>query len=97
MKHLLYKQKKYRKNFFATSKKYYFLKAMVNVGDLPLPQRVKVTKDLLKYKNTQTKIRNRCIYTSRGRSVFTDSKLSRIIFREKAAFGHLLGIRKSSW
>jgi len=47
--------------------------------------------------SSKVRIRNRCIMTGRGRGVYTDFKLSRIMFRELGLMGQLPGIRKASW
>lgn len=47
--------------------------------------------------SSKTRIRNRCIITGRPRSVYKLFRLSRIVFRELASQGMLLGITKSSW
>lgn len=46
---------------------------------------------------SQVRIKNRCILTSRSRSINSKLKLSRITFRKLASEGLLLGIKKSSW
>lgn len=46
---------------------------------------------------SKTRIKNRCIFTSRSKSVNSSMKLSRITFRKLASEGSLLGIKKSSW
>jgi small subunit ribosomal protein S14 len=48
-------------------------------------------------KNYKTQIKNRCIITSRSRSVISSYKISRLTFRLLASNGLLSGIRKSSW
>nr|YP_009755801.1 ribosomal protein S14 [Gonatozygon brebissonii]QIQ23079.1 ribosomal protein S14 [Gonatozygon brebissonii] len=47
--------------------------------------------------SSRTRIRNRCILTGRSRAVYKMFRLSRIVFRELASRGALLGISKSSW
>ncbi len=47
--------------------------------------------------SSETKIRNRCILTGRGRAVYQMFRLSRIKFRELASQGMLPGIQKASW
>lgn len=44
-----------------------------------------------------TRIKNRCLITGRGRSVYRDFQLTRMQLRELASFGMLMGIKKSSW
>jgi small subunit ribosomal protein S14 len=47
--------------------------------------------------SSKTRIRNRCIITGRPRSIYKLFRISRIVFRELALQGALLGINKSSW
>jgi small subunit ribosomal protein S14 len=42
-------------------------------------------------------IRNRCRVTGRCRSILRYYRISRIVFRELASFGLLVGVKKSSW
>ena len=44
-----------------------------------------------------TRIRNRCVITGRARSVYNKMRISRIVFREFAAKGAIMGVNKSSW
>nr|AKI85093.1 ribosomal protein S14 [Geranium maderense] len=44
-----------------------------------------------------TRIRNRCIFSGRPRGVYRKFRMSRIIFRELASNGELLGVTKASW
>lgn len=44
-----------------------------------------------------TRIRNRCVITGRARSVYNKMRISRIVFRELAAKGAIMGVSKSSW
>lgn len=47
--------------------------------------------------SSETKIRNRCILTGRGKAVYQMFRLSRIKFRELASQGMLPGVQKASW
>ncbi|CAM6072461.1 unnamed protein product [Sphagnum tenellum] len=47
--------------------------------------------------SSKTRIRNRCIFTGRPRSVYKLFRVSRIVFRELASKGSLIGINKSCW
>lgn len=47
--------------------------------------------------SSNTRIRNRCILSGRGRGVYRVFKLSRIWIRTLAAEGKLPGVTKSSW
>ena len=44
-----------------------------------------------------SKLKNRCIFSSRSRSVFVKFRLSRIFFREFALLGKLTSVKKQSW
>nr|YP_007890666.1 ribosomal protein S14 [Jakoba bahamiensis]AGH24160.1 ribosomal protein S14 [Jakoba bahamiensis] len=44
-----------------------------------------------------SRIRNRCIYTSRSRGVYRDLGISRILLREFCGKRFIPGVRKSSW
>jgi small subunit ribosomal protein S14 len=47
--------------------------------------------------SSKTRLRNRCWKTGRGRSVFRDFGLCRIVVRDMANQGFLPGVIKSSW
>lgn len=47
--------------------------------------------------SSKVRINNRCILTGRSKSVYKFCKFSRIVFRELASKGALIGITKSSW
>ncbi len=51
----------------------------------------------LNKKGSLVLIKNRCKITGRAKSILRYYKISRIVFRELASFGLLLGIKKSSW
>jgi ribosomal protein S14 len=40
---------------------------------------------------------SRCFFTNRGRSVYKDFKMSRLVFRKYVTQGFIPGIRKSIW
>lgn len=44
-----------------------------------------------------SRVKNRCIYTGRGKAVYKMFRLSRIKFRELAGQGLLPGVQKASW
>nr|YP_008816040.1 ribosomal protein S14 [Closterium baillyanum]AGZ90258.1 ribosomal protein S14 [Closterium baillyanum] len=64
-------------------------------ADLLASATLKLSK--LPRNSSKTRIRNRCIITGRPRSVYKLFRVSRIVFRELASQGALLGISKSSW
>ena len=47
--------------------------------------------------SSRTRIRNRCIITGRPRSIYKLFRVSRIVFRELASQGTIVGVYKSSW
>jgi len=47
--------------------------------------------------SSQTRVRNRCTQTGRGRGVYRKFGLCRHMFRQMALEGKLSGIRKASW
>ena len=71
------------------------------IKNLSLPKQVRyeyVSKlNNLNRNSSQIRVRNRCILTGRGRSIYSFCRLSRLKFRELAAQGGLAGIKKSSW
>ncbi len=46
---------------------------------------------------SKVKIKNKCIFTGRCKSIYSFFRLSRIAFKEEASFGRLEGVSKSSW
>lgn len=47
--------------------------------------------------SSKTRLRNRCWKTGRGRAVFRDFGLCRVVVRDMANQGFLPGVIKSSW
>ena len=47
--------------------------------------------------SSKIRIKNRCIITGRGKSIYRFCRLSRITFRKLAAQGRVPGVKKSSW
>ena len=74
-------------------------KSIINNLSLPKQVRYEYVYKLNNLNKNSSKIRvkNRCILTRRGRSVYSFCKLSRLKFRELAAQGKLIGITKASW
>jgi len=77
----------------------YKLKFIINNTQLHPAIRYKAQLKLsnLVKDSAKTRLKNRCILTGRSRSVYKKFKISRIIFRELALKGLLVGIRKASW
>ncbi|CAN8287550.1 unnamed protein product [Cochlearia groenlandica] len=74
-------------------------KAFCKDPELPSEMRDKNRYKLSKLPRNSafTRIRNRCVFTGRSRSVTELFRMSRICFRGLANKGALLGIKKSSW
>jgi ribosomal protein S14 len=74
-------------------------KALSQDRNLTADRRSDATLNLSKLprNSSKTRIQNRCIVTGRSRSVYKLFRVSRIVFRELASQGGLLGISKASW
>ncbi|KAL1294336.1 hypothetical protein AAHE18_19G134700 [Arachis hypogaea] len=74
-------------------------KAFCKDSDLPSDMQDKLRYKLSKLPRNSSfpRVRNRCISTSRPRSIYEFFRISRIIFRGLASRGPLMGIKKSSW
>ncbi len=47
--------------------------------------------------STITKIKNRCVFSNRSRSIYRKFKLSRIFLKKYALQGLIMGVKKASW
>jgi succinate dehydrogenase (ubiquinone) iron-sulfur subunit len=68
--------------------------------DLFLPVENRVYSSILKNNRNSTlscKPRNRCVISGRSRAVFKYLKLTRMMFKNLAVKGNLVGIKKCSW
>lgn len=73
-------------------------KAFCNINipsDMRDKHRYKLSK--LPRNSSFARVRNRCIFTGRPRSVYEFFRIYRIVFRGLASRGSLMGIKKSSW
>nr|YP_008816064.1 ribosomal protein S14 [Entransia fimbriata]AGZ90306.1 ribosomal protein S14 [Entransia fimbriata] len=93
------KDKKRRGNLKKFEQKRRVLKAIIKNQNLSTQIRDECTLLLarLPRDSSSTRIKNRCIFTGRPRSTLRFFKISRITFKELVAFGHILGVKKSSW
>ncbi|KAK9929633.1 hypothetical protein M0R45_026726 [Rubus argutus] len=64
-------------------------------GELREENRYKLSK--LPRNSSFTRIRNRCIFSGRGRAVYETFRMSRIVFRALANKGMINGVKKASW
>jgi len=90
------KDKKLRKLFTKIEYKRLLLKSIAFNEFLSMVERKKAMQILSKIHGT-TRIRNRCIETSRSRGVLSVFRLARSKFHIEAGTGILPGVRKSSW
>ena len=75
------------------------LKAAAKDESLPQEERYAARLKLAKLprNSSPNRVRNRCLLTGRGRSVYRKFKISRIKLRELALAGLIPGMVKSSW
>jgi small subunit ribosomal protein S14 len=88
---------KKRYNYSNREVKLYLLKSIFNNQYLNNYIRMRAGIKLAKLNSNLTKIVNRCIVTGRSGGVLREFKVFRMTFKEKAARGHLVGVKKSSW
>ena len=85
---------------YKQEKKNLLLKFIVRSTQLSKNLRNKAQNEFLQrysFNFSKIRIKNRCIFTSRSKSINSRLKISRITFRKLASEGSLLGIKKSSW
>ena len=99
MKYLIQKDKKKRKLFEKTEKTQRALKSIMYDTDYDIENRLKAQQKLHKLgtKASRTKIKNRCLRSSRAKGVYRKFKISRIELRELALNGSIPGYSKKSW
>nr|AKI85094.1 ribosomal protein S14 [Geranium phaeum] len=87
---LLYNKYEMRRNLY---------KALCRDPSLPSDMRdaYRCKLSTLPRNSSVTRIRNRCIFSGRPRGVYRKFRMSRIVFRELANNGELLGVTKASW
>jgi len=61
-----------------------------------LPKQVQ-SNSIFQKKIFISKLKNRCIFSNKSRSVFVKYRLSRIFFRDFALLGKLTNVKKQSW
>ena len=99
MKYLVEKDKHRRLLFEKLEKKKLCIKALSLDKRLSLSLRLlyKIKLNSFKRNTSKTRIKNRCVFTGRGRSVIRYFRLSRLQVRDLYIKGLLYGVRKSSW
>jgi len=89
---------KRRKVVFLWEKKRQLWLAMALNQTLPLNVRSIFLNKLRASRNmSAVKLKNRCIVSNRSKSVIRFFQLSRIVFRNYAREGLLVGLKRSSW
>jgi ribosomal protein S14 len=99
IKYLNYKDKVRRKKFFHLEDERLRLKFLMYNRNLPdaLRELYSLKLSTLSKDVSQVRLKNRCVITNRGQSVYRLFHLSRISLKEFAELNHISGIRKSSW
>jgi small subunit ribosomal protein S14 len=99
MSNLIQRDKKKRKLYLKNELKRLQYKTIINDISISKDIRYDYIQKLnqLSRNSSPVRIKNRCILTGRGHSVYSFCRLSRIKFRELASQGSLMGVTKSSW
>ena len=99
MKYLIQKDKNRRNLFNKTEKTQRALKSIIYDDNYDIEKRLKAQQRLHKLgtRSSRTKIKNRCLRSSRAKSVYRKFKISRIELRESALKGEIPGYSKKSW
>jgi small subunit ribosomal protein S14 len=99
MKNLLARDKTTRDLFLEKELTKKAVKFLRTNSQLSLLVRWAVGKQLVKVSPlvSPVKMKNRCVGTFRGKSVLRPFRLSRILFRDYARSGQMLGVFKKSW
>lgn len=99
MSNSIQRDKKRRFLFLNNELKRLELRTLIQDLKISKDVRYKTLRELNKLPRNSSKVRikNRCILTGRGHSVYRFCSLSRLKFRELASQGLLMGITKSSW
>ena len=99
MSNSIQRDKKRRILFLNNELKRLELRSLIQDLKISKDVRYKTLRELNKLPRNSSKVRikNRCILTGRGHSVYRFCSLYRLKFRELASQGLLMGITKSSW
>nr|QNR39892.1 30S ribosomal protein S14 [Cyanidiococcus yangmingshanensis]UNJ18938.1 ribosomal protein S14 [Cyanidioschyzonaceae sp. 2 FvB-2021] len=89
----------YRENYYKYELKHKICNSLTNHIIFPFILKLAILRYSNRIKPIRIfmKVRNRCVLTIRSRSVFSSYKVSRIIFRQKAITGLLIGVKKAVW
>jgi small subunit ribosomal protein S14 len=99
IKYQNYKDKVRRQKFLMCENERLRVKSILYNRNLPFSFRLFYGMKLaaLPKDGSQTRLKNRCLITNRGQSVYRFFHLSRITLKEFVGLNYLPGIRKSSW
>lgn|SRR3989338_11085524 len=97
MRHLLNKDKIFRKSLKKNEYKSLIYKGIIQNIFLPINVRENVFNILLNYKkSSKVLIHNRCVFTYRARFIFTKYKISRLVFKRLVLLGKIMGVYKKT-
>ena len=100
MKKILEKDKKTRKNFKKTEKKFFIYKTISNNSSLPDLVRfnaLNLLNQMSPNLSSKTRISNRCVFTTNKKKFNKLSNFSRIVTLKLAKKQSIHGLKKSSW
>ena len=99
IKYQNYKDKVRRQKFLIFENERLRIKTVLYNRKLPLNLRFFYSMKLatLPKNGSQVRLKNRCLITNRGQSVYRLFHLSRITLKEFVGLNRLPGVRKSSW
>lgn len=99
MKYLNNKDLKIRTKILTTELEKLRLKAIFRENKLPSALRFLLIQRLsmMSKKSSVCRVKNRCLVTNRGKSVYRDFLLNRSTLREYIGQDFIPGLRKSSW
>ena len=76
----------------------FFCNLLLKLTYLTIEQKEKISKHLLSRKNNWNyTTKNICLKSGLEKSIISDFKISRHLFKKNALHGNLPGIRKASW
>jgi small subunit ribosomal protein S14 len=99
LKYQNYKDKVRRQKFLICENERLRIKSILHNRSLPISFRLFYSIKLaeLPLDGSQVRLRNRCVITNRGQSIYRLFHLSRITLKEFVGLNRIPGIRKSSW
>ncbi len=99
MKSLIEKDQKRRKLYVLFEKKRVILKYICYNLKFSEKLRKQAQNQLIKLprNSSKTRLKNRCVITSRPRAIYRKFKISRLLLRKFALEGKLPGVKKANW